>query len=135
MTSDNWGEIVLVKPDMIARTIGELPAPEVQIVDGTLRGAWALKLRSHSPNTVSAAVISILREAVTLAYTWCMGADSDARRDRDPVIEAYKAHIDRSLLRENLRRTPNERLDALMALQRFAGEARRAAVAARRRGA
>lgn len=28
----------------------------------------------------------------------------------DPIIEAYKEHIDRTLLRENLRRTPTERV-------------------------
>lgn len=44
----------------------------------------------------------------------------------DPVIEAYKKDIDRTLLRENLRRTPDERLQALMALQRFAEELQRA---------
>jgi len=46
--------------------------------------------------------------------------------DVDPVIEAYKRDIDRTLLRENLRRTPDERVRALMALQRLAVEARRA---------
>jgi hypothetical protein len=51
---------------------------------------------------------------------------------RDPVIEAYKEGIDRTLLRESLRRTPEERLRALMALQRFATELRRAGAAARR---
>jgi hypothetical protein len=31
----------------------------------------------------------------------------------DPVIEAYKKDIDRTLLRENLKRTPAERLQRL----------------------
>ncbi len=44
----------------------------------------------------------------------------------DPVIEAYKKHIDRTLLRQNLRRTVAERLAGLVALQRLAEEARRA---------
>lgn len=46
--------------------------------------------------------------------------------DRDPVVEAYKAGVDRTLLRRNLRKTPTERLEDLMALQRLAEEARRA---------
>ncbi|HEX9691967.1 MAG TPA: hypothetical protein VGA22_07705 [Gemmatimonadales bacterium] len=46
--------------------------------------------------------------------------------DRDPVTEAYKRDVDRSLLRENLKKTPTERVRALMALQRLAEEARRA---------
>ncbi len=33
--------------------------------------------------------------------------------ERDPVIEVYKADIDRTLLRENLRRTPTERVQRL----------------------
>src|SRR5688500_10711192 len=44
----------------------------------------------------------------------------------DPVIEAYKRDIDRTLLRENLRKSVEEQLAALVALQRLAEEARRA---------
>jgi len=52
--------------------------------------------------------------------------DRDLPFEPDPVIEAYKAGIDRTLLRENLRRTPEERLRNLQAWQRFALEWRRA---------
>jgi diadenosine tetraphosphate (Ap4A) HIT family hydrolase len=38
------------------------------------------------------------------------------------VVEAYKAGVDRSLIRENLRRTVEERLEALAKLQEFAEE-------------
>lgn len=31
----------------------------------------------------------------------------------DPVVEAYKAQVDRSWLRENLKLTPGERLEKL----------------------
>lgn len=51
----------------------------------------------------------------------------------DPVIEAYKRDLDLSLLRENLRKTPTERVAALMELQQLAEEARRAGQAARRK--
>lgn len=44
----------------------------------------------------------------------------------DPLIEAYKKDIDRTLLRENLKLSPEERLRKLMQLQRFADELRRA---------
>ena len=44
----------------------------------------------------------------------------------DPVVEAYKRDIDMTLLRENLRRSVDERVRNLMALQRLAEEARRA---------
>jgi antitoxin (DNA-binding transcriptional repressor) of toxin-antitoxin stability system len=43
-----------------------------------------------------------------------------------PVIEQYKRDVDRTLIRENLQRTPEERLQALQALQKFASELRRA---------
>ena len=51
----------------------------------------------------------------------CMG-----EFEPDPVIEAYKRDIDMTLLRENLRRSVDERVRNLMALQRLADEARRA---------
>ena len=44
----------------------------------------------------------------------------------DPVIEAYKKDVDRTLLRENLKRSPEERIRNLMALQRAAEELRKA---------
>ncbi len=46
--------------------------------------------------------------------------------ERDPVIEAYKHHVDRSLIRENLRLTVQQRFEKLMRLQQFADELRRA---------
>ena len=49
----------------------------------------------------------------------------------DDVIAVYKRDIDRSLLRENLKLTPEERLRNLQRLQRFAAELRRAGRAAR----
>jgi hypothetical protein len=51
--------------------------------------------------------------------------------ERDPVVEAYKKDVDRTLLRENLKRSPEERLLQLMELQRFAEELRRAGRRAR----
>ena len=44
----------------------------------------------------------------------------------DPVIEAYKKDIDRTLIRENLKRTVEERLRNLVSFQRFVLEMRRA---------
>lgn len=40
----------------------------------------------------------------------------------DPVVEAYKAHVDRSLLRENLRLTPDQRLRKLEGFMRALAE-------------
>ncbi len=44
----------------------------------------------------------------------------------DPVIEAYKKHIDRTLIRKNLSLSVEERLLQLAMLQEFAAELRRA---------
>ena len=52
-------------------------------------------------------------------------------RDVDPVVEAYKKDIDRTLIRENLKLTVEERFRKAMALARFAEEMRRAGREAR----
>ncbi len=50
----------------------------------------------------------------------------------DPVIEAYKKDVDRTLIRRNLTLTVEERLLQLARLQEFAEELRRAGAAARK---
>ena len=51
---------------------------------------------------------------------------------KDPVIEAYKKDIDRTLIRENLKLTVEQRFLKLMDLQKFAAELQRAGEKARR---
>jgi hypothetical protein len=46
--------------------------------------------------------------------------------DPDPVVDAYKRDLDRTLIRENLKLTVEERFLNAMALARFAEEMRRA---------
>lgn len=41
------------------------------------------------------------------------------------MVEAYKRHVDRTLLRQNLRRSVTERVENLIALQALAEEAQR----------
>ncbi len=48
----------------------------------------------------------------------------------DPVVEEYKRHVDRTLLRENLKLTVEERFANLRQRQRFAVELRAAGRAA-----
>ena len=45
---------------------------------------------------------------------------------KDPVVEVYKRDVDVTLIRENLKRTPEERVRNLMRLQRDAEELVRA---------
>ncbi len=52
---------------------------------------------------------------------------------KDPVVEAYKKDVDITLLRKNLRLTPEERILAAMELQKLAEEVRRAGREAQRR--
>ena len=51
---------------------------------------------------------------------------SDQFHEPDPIIELYKRDVDRSLIRENLKLTVEERFQKLMNLQKFATELRRA---------
>ena len=57
-----------------------------------------------------------------MSYTASMDAGRLPPLEPDPVIEAYKKDVDRSLLRERLKRTPPERVEDLAALVRFADE-------------
>jgi len=51
---------------------------------------------------------------------------------RDPVVEADKEGVDRGSIRKNRALTPEQRIEQLMELQRFAAELRRAGAAARK---
>ena len=53
--------------------------------------------------------------------------------EHDPVIEAYKRDVDRSLIRANLALTVTQRFEKLMELQKFAEELQRAGRNARRK--
>lgn len=59
--------------------------------------------------------------------------DTNTPIEPDPVIEAYKKDIDRSLIRENLRLTVDQRFKQLTELQRFAEELQNAGRKARQR--
>ena len=53
--------------------------------------------------------------------------------DRDPLIEALRRDIDKTLLRRNLAMTPQQRVDQLIEMQRFAAELAEAGRKARER--
>jgi len=60
-----------------------------------------------------------------LTYGVRMGAKDESRYS-DPAVEAYKSGIDRTLIDENLRRTPEERIRNLIRMHRTIEELRRA---------
>lgn len=72
-------------------------------------------------------------ERLASAAGFDLAVELVARSGADPVIDAYKHDIDRSLVRENLSKSPDERLKSLAALARVAQEARRSGQTARRR--
>jgi hypothetical protein len=49
----------------------------------------------------------------------------------DPVTEVYKKDVDRTMIRENLKLTVEERIRKLESMMRFVDEARRAMKAAK----
>ncbi|MHC4834184.1 MAG: hypothetical protein ACYTFH_09915 [Planctomycetota bacterium] len=59
------------------------------------------------------------------------GADRGDGDSMSEVIDLYKRDVDRSLLRDRLKRTPEERLIDLMRMQRLAEEVARAGRRAR----
>lgn len=62
-----------------------------------------------------------------LVYTGHMVRPSEPELPLDPVIEAYKKDIDRTLLRENLKLTPSQRLEKLQQFMKGMSELRGAA--------
>ena len=71
-----------------------------------------------------------LPAAIGIGYNPDMTTAS--RLESDPVIEAYKKGIDRTLIRKNLNLTVEERLQQLMKLQEFAEELRRSGASLRK---
>jgi len=47
-----------------------------------------------------------------------MSASKGVTFEPDPVTEVYKRDVDRTLLRENLRLTPQQRIEKLMSFMR-----------------
>ncbi len=50
---------------------------------------------------------------------------------RDPVVEVYMRDVDRTLLRENLKLSPAQRLEKLVSFSNFASTLREAGIRAR----
>lgn len=73
----------------------------------------------HDPSRVPGEV----RRRVVASMTERYGVSTD---ESDPVIESYAADVDRTLIRENLKKTQEERLHSMMELQRLASEVRKA---------
>jgi transcriptional regulator with XRE-family HTH domain len=62
-----------------------------------------------------------------------LGIELVPKATPDPLVDAYKRDVDRTLLRENLRRSMDERLRSLGELQEFGNELERAVRAQQKR--
>lgn len=66
-------------------------------------------------------------ERLVAAAGFDLRVDLVPRRPADPVVDAYKRDVDRTLLRENLKKTVDDRLRSLDDLRQLGAEVRRAA--------
>jgi hypothetical protein len=64
-------------------------------------------------------------------YTGHVAAEPKDGLSPDPVIELYKRDVDRTLLREHLKLTPQERIEKLLSFMRSAERLREAATGRR----
>ncbi len=108
-----------------ARTRASLTQRELALRAGTAQSVVARIENGQSSPTFQTLTRLLSAAGYTLGTTLTPGFAPD------PVIEAFKRDIDRSLLRRNLEKSPEERVRSLQALARLAAEARRAGKAVR----
>lgn len=111
----------------LGRARANLTQQELAERAGTSQSAVARLERGD----VSPTVATIQRLAAAAGYD--LRLELVPKAAPDPVVETYKRDVDRTLLRENLRRSVDERLRSLADLQAFGRELHRA-VRARGRG-
>jgi transcriptional regulator with XRE-family HTH domain len=80
---------------------------------------------------VSPTIETLERLLTAAGHTLQLG--SIAAPPLDPVIERYRQDVDRTLLHENLRKTPDQRIRSMLELLEFNEEAQRAVRAAKRK--
>ena len=94
---------------------------------GTSQSAVARLERGHASPTVATL------ERLVRAAGFDLRLELVPNSPADPVIEAYKKDVDRTLLRENLRKSVDERLRSLAEMQEFGRELERSVRASRKR--
>ena len=111
-----------------ARMRARLSQRELARVAGTSQPAIAKIERGETSPTVATLERLVAAAGFDLRFILVPKSESD------PVIEAYKRDIDRTLLRANLRRAVDDRIAGLIELQELATELERAGRTGRRRG-
>jgi hypothetical protein len=94
---------------------------------------YALRLLDTPKSCVYAMMLLCFPERFLVIHRLCMISHEPPVKTPDPVIEAYKQDVDRTLVRENLKLSPEQRILKLIELQRFAEELGRAGTQARDR--
>jgi hypothetical protein len=97
----------------------------------TARSTLALKTRRRPRREVEKRIVDACAEGSMAANGPEVLSAESMELPKDPVIEAYKKDIDRTLIRENLKLTVEQRFLKLMDLQKFAAELQRAGQKAR----
>jgi transcriptional regulator with XRE-family HTH domain len=110
-----------------ARRRSGLAQTELAKRAGTSQPAVARLERGHSSPTLATL------EKLVRAAGFDLRMELVPRSPTDPVIEIYKKDVDRTLLRENLRKTVDQRLRSLAEMQDFGRELERAVRASRKR--
>ena len=110
-----------------ARTRAALTQRELARRAGTAQSVVARVERGQTSPTLE----TLARLLAATGFTLDM--ELVPRPTADPLIEAFKRDIDRSLLRCNLEKTVDQRVRSLQALARLADEAHRAGRAARKK--
>ena len=103
-----------------ARTRAGLTQQQLADRSGTSQPAIARLESGHASPTFTTV------ERLVAAAGFALRIDLIPTTAPDPVVERYKRDVDRTLLRENLRKTVDERLRSLIELQDFGRELRRA---------
>lgn len=103
-----------------ARQLARLAQGDLAQRAGTSQSAVARLERGHSSPSLATL------ERLVGAAGFDLRIELVPREAPDPLVEAYKRDVDRTLLRENLRRSVDERLRSLGELQAFGDELERA---------
>lgn len=105
---------------MVNVNLKTLPDEELHQLEQQIFSEWRSRLKSNAqtsnnlPNTPQ----EVNKQAIEIP------TNSDLRPD--PVIDAYKNDVDRTLIQANLKLSIQERIENLMKLQQFADELRKA---------
>ena len=111
-----------------ARTRAGLTQQQLADRSGTSQSAIARLESGHASPTFATV------ERLVAAAGLVMRIELSPAGTPDPVVETYKRDVDRTLLRENLRKSVDDRLRSLVDLQDLGRELRQAVKARKKRG-